>query len=162
MIAMSRAVFREDAPDGFRTEQAPGSASRLKQQAFDFLQLWAGKPVGPWSWESHLLAMDSRFGQKVGYCFLQNKLARLSFNLLSSGYSRGKFHKWMVEKWNAAFNRGGHTHLVLLHQQLDQVAVDIGIEQAMQQVARSMSGRALPGAHRLFIALPPEIERLKR
>ena len=39
----------------------------------------------------------------------------------------------MVEKWHAAFDRCRHAHVVLLHQKLDEIGLDVGVEQALKQ-----------------------------
>ncbi len=98
MVAMSRAMLGEDAADGFGLEQTSRTTSRLREQPFDFLQLRAGQPIGPRGGESHFLAENNIFRQKVRDRFLQNELPRQPFDLLGSGNSRCEFHQRMIEK----------------------------------------------------------------
>src|SRR5438552_342434 len=39
----------------------------------------------------------------------------------------------MIEEWHPALDRAGHTHLILLHQKLDQVRLLIGIQHSRQR-----------------------------
>ena len=50
-----------------------------------------------------------------------------------SGTRVGEFDELVIEKRHAAFDGGGHAHLVLLHEQLDQVGLLVGVEHAGQQ-----------------------------
>src|ERR1039458_5549124 len=44
----------------------------------------------------------------------------------------------MIEKGHAALQGSGHAHLILLHQKLDEIGLDIGVQKPMQQLARGM------------------------
>ena len=45
----------------------------------------------------------------------------------------GEFHECVIEKRHAALDGAGHAHLVLLHQQFDQVGLLVGVEHAREQ-----------------------------
>ena len=46
----------------------------------------------------------------------------------------GKLHKWMIQKWHAAFNGARHAHLILLHEKFHQIGLHIRIEQTVEPV----------------------------
>ena len=50
--------------------------------------------------------------------------------------TRREFNEHVIEEGNAALDGRGHTHVVLLHELLDEVGLDIGIEEALQHLAR--------------------------
>ena len=60
-----------------------------------------------------------------------------------------EFHQGVIQEGDPAFDRCRHAHLILLHQQLNQVGFDIGIEKAMKQVA----GRFRPVKHGSVIGI---------
>ena len=60
----------------------------------------------------------------------------------ASGRRRGELHELVIEERHAALDRGRHAHLVLLHQQLDQVGLDVGVEQPVEQRAAVRRARS--------------------
>ena len=57
---------------------------------------------------------------------------------------RRELHQHVIEERHAALDRRRHAHLVLLHQQLDQIRLDVRVEQAIEQrlVAAGRSNQA--------------------
>ena len=78
--------------------------------------------------------------QKVFHCLLQNLFAGKAVELEAPGNAGRKLNQHVIEKRNAALDGGRHAHVVLLHQQLDQISLDIRIKQALQH----FSARAVP------------------
>src|SRR5689334_16993977 len=116
MIAVPAAMLSEESGNRVRAKQAAGSASRLSQQSLDLLQLRASQPISPGRGESHLLTIDDVMRQKIFHSFFQNEFAGHSLNLVGRGNACGEFHEWMVEERHSTLYRGGHAHLILLHQ----------------------------------------------
>ena len=65
----------------------------------------------------------------------------------SAGMVGDELHELVIEKRHAAFDRCRHAHLVLLHQQLDEICLDVGIEQPIEQRPRP-ARRARPVTRR--------------
>src|SRR5579871_2332429 len=59
----------------------------------------------------------------------------------------GEFNERVIKKRYTALDRRCHAHLILLHQQFDEIAVQIRVEQTMHQIARG----ALPDVDRRAI-----------
>ena len=68
----------------------------------------------------------------------------------------------MIQERHAALDGGGHAHLVLLHQQLDQIGLDVGVEQPVQHIARKMASQYFmePAYASPAIALVSGVRRL--
>src|SRR5438874_2225930 len=58
--------------------------------------------------------------------------AAMNFHVLWNPH--GKLHKWMIQKWHAAFNGARHAHLILLHEKFHQIGLHIRIEQTVEPV----------------------------
>ena len=54
------------------------------------------------------------------------------------GQRRRELDELVIEERHAALDRRRHAHLVLLHQQLDQVGLHVGVEQAIEQRAAAV------------------------
>ena len=76
--------------------------------------------------------MDDVARKQIADGGFQNVLLRASANLEPIGNSRGEFHQRVIEKWNAAFDGGRHAHLILLHEQLDEIGFLVGVECARE------------------------------
>ena len=72
----------------------------------------------------------------------QDPLGRPARQLPLVGQRRRELDQLVIEERHAAFDRRRHAHLVLLHQQLDQVGLDVGVEQPIEQRARCRSARS--------------------
>ena len=48
-------------------------------------------------------------------------------------HASSKLDKRVVQQRHTAFNRGRHAHLILLHQQLDEICLLIGVQHSAQQ-----------------------------
>ena len=85
-------------------------------------------------------------------------LAVAEFHVL--GNARGKLDELVIQKGHAAFNTGGHAHLVLLHEQFDQVGLLVGEEKTgkgresrfgipvLAEVGVGRNGRQIAGTRR--------------
>jgi hypothetical protein len=93
-------------------------------------------PLAEGNREAHLLAREDFVRQQPANRFAQDALGREAAKLESIGQAGGEFDKHVIEKRHPAFNRRGHAHLVLLHQQLDEVRLDVGVEEPSEDAAR--------------------------
>ena len=58
---------------------------------------------------------------------LQDLLSGEAFQLHFLRDAGREFNEQVIEKWYAALDGSGHAHVVLLHQQFDQVRFDVGV-----------------------------------
>src|SRR5262249_47031731 len=52
--------------------------------------------------------------------------------------AHGKLDQFMIQKRHTAFDGCSHAHVVLFHQQLDEVSLDVGVKQPLQHSACSL------------------------
>jgi uncharacterized protein Usg len=52
------------------------------------------------------------------------------------------FHQRMIEKWNSRFDGRCHRHLVLLHKELVEISLHIGVQDAIEIVDDARRGGA--------------------
>ena len=101
------------------------------------------QPLAQRRGEAHLLAVDDFVRQEVFDGFLDDVLAFAVAQLHVLGNARGELDELVIEKRHAAFDGGGHAHLVLLHEQFDEVGLLVGVEHAGQ---RGEIGFGIPDA----------------
>src|SRR5581483_8155091 len=94
------------------------------------------------------LAVDDLARQKTFDGALQNAFADPVADLKVIGNRYSEFDKRVIEKGHAALNRAGHAHLVLLHEQLDQVGFLIRVEHARE---RCQGGPLVPVAQKRIV-----------
>jgi len=135
MIAVVRPVFVEETLDCRPLEKTALQAARFEQKLFDHAEVGAGQPAAPGSREAEFRTIKDGMGEKVFHCSLENALAGQTVQLMVARDIGGELDQNVIEEGYTAFDRGRHTHVVLLHQQLDQVGFDVGIEQALEHVA---------------------------
>src|SRR5437016_14527566 len=92
--------------------------------------------MSPRRGKSHLLPVNDRLREQVLYGRLQNVLSSEPLDRELGRNGRSKFDQYMVQKGNTALNRSRHAHLVLLHQQFNQVSFYIGIKQTRSEERR--------------------------
>src|ERR1700730_14793305 len=83
--------------------------------------------------ESHLGSRKNSLGQYAPHALAQNVLGGPTAQLQSLRQPGGKFDELMIEERYSAFNRSGHAHLVLLHQQFVQIGLDVGVKQPIER-----------------------------
>jgi len=86
-------------------------------------------------------------GQQIRNGFLEDTLAGQAVYLEFPRNAYGKFRQSVIEEWHTAFDRRSHAHVVLLHEQFDQISLDVGVKQTAQQV----TGRVVPILHDVTI-----------
>ena len=77
--------------------------------------------------------MHDVVGQQILNGFLEDVLLGIAADLEPVGNAHGELDEGVIEKRYAAFDGGGHAHLVLLHQQLDEISLLVGIEHAAEE-----------------------------
>src|SRR6266487_5518837 len=76
----------------------------------------APKPFANWHWKSHLRSRQNCLRQDPLHALSQNIFRGRTTKLHSFREAGGKLNQLMIKKRHATFHRGGHAHLVLLHQ----------------------------------------------
>src|ERR1700736_1513012 len=105
--------------------------------------------------------MDDIAGKEALDGFLEHVFLRAAMYLQLIGNAASKFDKGMIEKRDAAFNRSRHAHLILFHQQFDQVSLLIGVEHAGENRIVRMSVPIFPVVFiYISMAVPREHELL--
>src|ERR1700678_282607 len=90
------------------------------------------QPLCKRSREPHLFAVDDAQRKQAADSGFQNVLLLSAANLQPIGNSGRELHQLMVEKRHAALHRSGHAHLILLHEQLDEVRFLVGVQRARE------------------------------
>ena len=99
----------------------------------------AARPGGERHREAHLRPRrGSTRGSRSLHRLAQDALGREARQLPLVGQRRGELDQLVIEERHAALDRRRHAHLVLLHQQLDQVGLDVGVEQPIEQRAAAV------------------------
>ena len=98
----------------------------------------AARPCGKRYRKAHLRPVEDRCRQYIGHCFAENALGRPARQLPVVRQAGAELHELVIEERHAAFDRRSHAHLVLLHQQLDEVRLDVGVQQAIEQGAAAV------------------------
>ena len=91
------------------------------------------QPLAERRGEAHFLAVDDFVRDQVFDGFLHDVLAFAVAHLHVLGDAGGELDELVIEERNAAFDGGGHAHLVLLHEQFDQIGLLVGEEHAGQR-----------------------------
>ena len=86
----------------------------------------------------HLLAREDLVRQQAPNRFAEDPLGREAAQLEAIGQARGELDEHVIEEGHAAFDRGRHAHLILFHQQLDEVRLHVRVEQAPEHAARAV------------------------
>jgi hypothetical protein len=94
--------------------------------------------------EPHLRAAEDRLGEQVLRRLAQHALGGEPGELPLGGHRRDELDQLVIEERHAALDRCRHAHLVLLHQQFDQVSLDVGVEHPVEQgtLLRTIEPRA--------------------
>ena len=82
--------------------------------------------------------VQDRVRQQILDRFFQDPFAGQSLNLHFARNSGRELDQHMIEKRHPAFDGRGHAHVVLLHEQFDQISLDVGVEQPLQHLARGV------------------------
>src|SRR5580700_4368178 len=131
-------MFMENLFDRGSLEESAIRAAGLEQQILNLIQLRAGQPTAPRRRKSQLWPVDDRMREQSFHRFFQYALTCSSANLDARWNAHGPLHQNMIEEWHTAFDRRRHAHVVLLHQEFDQISFDIGVKQALQNFARRL------------------------
>src|SRR5260370_39257111 len=82
------------------------------------------------------MPVEKREGEQEVPSGLQSHSADAAAYLNAGRNSSRPFHQDMIEKRHAALYRCCHAHVVLLHQELNQVRLDVSVEQTLQKISR--------------------------
>ena len=119
-----------------RVDQASLTGAAVQQHvAHDRLPPFS-RPLAERNREAHLLARQDFIGQQSPNGLAQDALGREAAQLEPIRKPRGELDKHVIEKRHAALDRGRHAHLVLLHQELDEVRLDVGMQKPPEDPAR--------------------------
>jgi hypothetical protein len=83
--------------------------------------------------EPHLRPREDLARQQVAGRRAQQALGRKPAQLGRRGQLRGELHELVIEERHAALDGRRHAHLVLLHQELDQIGLQVGVQDAIEE-----------------------------
>ena len=83
--------------------------------------------------EAHFLAVDDVVGEEVLDGFFEDVFLFGAADLHTVGQGHGEGEELMIEEGDAAFDGGGHAHLILLHEELNQVGFLVRVEHAGEE-----------------------------
>ena len=100
--------------------------------------------------EAHLPSCQDFAGYEIPQRGPQRSLRVPTMQLVAPGDCRDVLDELVVQKRHPTLDRCGHAHLILLHQELDQVRLDIRVAHPLQRAA----GGLLVGAQSLGVRVP--------
>ena len=121
-----------------RLDDAALTAARVEQHVARDGAPLAAHPDPERHRESHLLPRQDLGRDDRLHRLAQDPLGREPAQLQPGRQRRGELDELVIEERHPALDRRRHAHLVLLHQQLDQVGLEVGVEQAVEQRAAAV------------------------
>ena len=113
-------------------------AARVEQHVARDVAPRAAHPDAERHRESHLLARQDLARQDLAHRLAQDPLRREPAQLHARRQRRGELDELVIEEGHAALDRGRHAHLVLLHQQLDEIRLQVRVEQPIEHRAAAV------------------------
>jgi hypothetical protein len=132
MTHASATVLVGQLPQGVRIEEPARSGTRSQNELLDHRPEAAAQPAADRHGKPHLAAPEDRRRHEVLHRGSKHGLACPSPQFEPSWHRRDVLDETVVEEWHPAFNRRGHAHLVLLHQQFLQIGLQIHAAHALE------------------------------
>ena len=137
MTQLSATVFVGQLPHDVRIEEPARSGTPSENQLLDHRPEAAAQPTPDRHGKPHLAAREDRGGHQIPHRGPKHRLGRPSPQFEPAWHRGNVLDETVVEKWHSAFNRGGHAHLVLLHQQFLQIGLQIDAAHALEHGSRA-------------------------
>src|SRR5689334_14725793 len=129
MIRLTMLVLVDERTHKLWLEKTPLRSTIAEHVFIEHWRVRASEPRADRNRKTHLWPVEDLTRQKPLHALAQNVLRGPASQFQSFRQTRREFDQLVIEKRHPALDRSGHAHLVLLHQQLVQVSLDVGVEQ---------------------------------
>ncbi len=116
-------------------EEAALAAPAIEEDVAQHLLPSLARPTRERHREPHLRTREDVLRQEVPSRFAQDPLGREARKLEAWGQLSGELDEDVVEERHTTLDRRGHAHLVLLHQEFDEIRFDVRVQHAIEERA---------------------------
>ena len=128
MLDPARDVLADQTSNHLTVEDAPPARPLTENQLRHDAAPPTAKPRPHRNGKPHLGTSEDARGQDAFHAVSQYSFRGGPLKLQAGRETGGEFDELVLEKGHPALDRSRHAHLVLLHQQLMQVGLDVDVE----------------------------------
>ena len=144
MLHRPGAMLLGQAPDAGGFEEPPLERPRPQHELLHERPERAAEPSAHGNREAHLRSREDFTRHQVLQRGPQHGLGAPAAQLETARDRRRVFDELVVEVRDPAFDRGRHAHLILFHQQLDQIRLEVGVAHPFEGTAGGLLVAAQP------------------